>query len=210
MSSETALKTRNQGKTQHVYKMDALTDLPEGESSCDIMRPRRLSGKSSSYGGALFGDKVIVGLIQTDGQEVSVALRHGQAKTLQAAGDIHFDHNGQRHPVTLRTLLPYIDAMTRTREARLVFDAAPAAPGAAGRLVWQGRQRLLPPEFLMRRDGRIGVFVLDGEQARFHPLPDAQDGRPAAVDFAPDTRLIADGRQRLNDGDTVHLSETSG
>ena len=63
MSSETALKSRNQGKTQHVYKMDALTDLPEGDTSCNIMHPRRLSGKSSSYGGALFGDKVIVGLI---------------------------------------------------------------------------------------------------------------------------------------------------
>jgi RND family efflux transporter MFP subunit len=148
---------------------------------------------------------VIIGLIQTDGQEVSVALRHGQAETLQAAGDVSFDHDGRRYPVTLRTLLPYVDTTTRTREARLAFTAVPAAPGTAGRLTWQDGQRLLPPEFLLRRDGRLGVLLLDGERARFHAIPDAEDGRPVAVDLAPGTRLISDGRQRLSDGDPVRL-----
>lgn len=172
---------------------------------CELHAPLAgvVTHRYASVGSYASRGMVIIGLIETDGQEVSVALRDGQAETLQAAGDVNFDHNGHRYPVRLRTLLPYVDVATRTREARLAFSTAPAAPGTAGRLTWQGGQRLLPPEFLVRRDGRPGVFVLDGEQARFHAIPDAEDGRPTAVELAPGTRLISDGRQRLSDGDAV-------
>lgn len=63
MPGETNVKTKHEGKTQYVYKMDALTAAPANETSCEIMLKRRTSGKSSAEGGALFGDKVIVGLI---------------------------------------------------------------------------------------------------------------------------------------------------
>ena len=174
---------------------------------CELRAPLAgvVTHRHASVGGYANRGMVIVGLIQTDGQEVSVALRHDQAETLQAAGDIRFEHKGQRYPVTLRTLLPYVDTTTRTREARLAFSANPAPPGAAGRLIWQGGHPLLPPEFLVRREGRLGVFVLDGELARFHALPAAEDGRPVAVEFTGSTRLIGDGRQRLNDGDPVRV-----
>jgi len=43
--------------------MDELIEEANEETSCDVMLKRKLSGKSSSEGAALFGDKVIVGLI---------------------------------------------------------------------------------------------------------------------------------------------------
>ena len=177
---------------------------------CELRAPLAgvVTHRHASVGSYASRGMMIIGLIQTDGQEVSVALRHGQADTLQTAGEIGFDDNGRRYPVTLRTLLPYIDETTRTREARLVFDATPAAAGTAGRLIWQGRQRLLPADYQVRRNDRLGVFVLDEGRARFHPLPDAEDGRPVAVELAPGTRLIGDGRQRLNDGDPVRVLDT--
>ena len=69
---------------------------------------------------------------------------------------------------------------------------------------------MLPADYLVRRDGKLGVFILDGETARFHPLPQAEDGRPARIELDPDTRLIGDGRQRLRDGDAVRQSEKAG
>ncbi len=176
---------------------------------CELRAPLTgvVTHRHASVGSYASRGMVIIGMVQTDGQEVSVALRHGQADTLQAASDVAFDDKDRRYPVTLRTLLPYVDSTSRTREARLVFGATPAHPGTAGRLIWRSSQLRLPPEFLVRRDGRLGVFLLNGEQARFHPLPDAEDGRPVAVEFAPDTRLISDGRQRLNDGDAVRLTD---
>ena len=53
----------NEGKIQYVYKMDALDTEPDNETSANIQLKKRLSGKSSSFGGALFGEKVIVGYI---------------------------------------------------------------------------------------------------------------------------------------------------
>ncbi|MFL2688409.1 MAG: cupin domain-containing protein [Alphaproteobacteria bacterium] len=53
----------NEGKIQYVYKMDALDTEPDNETSAKIQLKKRLSGKSSSFGGALFGEKVIVGYI---------------------------------------------------------------------------------------------------------------------------------------------------
>ena len=63
MASPSKYATLNPGKTQYIYKMDALTEEPDNDPSCEVMLKRKLSGKSSSEGGALFGDKVIVGLI---------------------------------------------------------------------------------------------------------------------------------------------------
>ena len=57
------LSTQNPEKTQFVYNMDALTSKPDNKTSCEVIPRGKVSGKSSSVGGALFGEKIIVGLI---------------------------------------------------------------------------------------------------------------------------------------------------
>ncbi|MCB1789111.1 MAG: efflux RND transporter periplasmic adaptor subunit, partial [Gammaproteobacteria bacterium] len=150
----------------------------------------------------------VVDLVESVGQEVSVALRDEQTATLRQAQNMRFTSNGAEYAVELRALLPQVDSTTRTREARLRFVDAVADPGTAGRLVWQGQGRLLPAIYLVRRNGVLGVFVRQQDTARFVALPDAQDGRPAAITLAADTLLIDDGRQRLNDGDAVRSVDT--
>jgi quercetin dioxygenase-like cupin family protein len=62
-SVQSKLSTQNPGKVQFIYKMDELTSKPDNETSCELILKGRVSGKSSSIGGALLGDKIIVGLI---------------------------------------------------------------------------------------------------------------------------------------------------
>ncbi|MEN8176336.1 MAG: efflux RND transporter periplasmic adaptor subunit, partial [Pseudomonadota bacterium] len=142
-------------------------------------------------------------LVQTEELDVSAELREPQVATLMAADKVQFAYSGRRHALRLRQVLPVVDSRTRTREARLSFvdDAAPA--GAAGRLTWQGTTALLPAEYLVRRGEVLGVFYVNGSRAHFHPLPDAIEGQPASVELAPDTVLVAEGRQRLVDGDEL-------
>ena len=142
-------------------------------------------------------------LLEAEGQEVSVALRHDQADGLQAADSVVFSSDETDHPVTLRTLLPRVDPVARTREARLAFTDVAAVAGTPGRIVWYGARSMLPSDYLVRRDGRLGVFILDTDRARFIEIPDAQDGRPAALQLAPETLVISEGRQRLVDNDLV-------
>lgn len=173
---------------------------------CDVRAPvdAVVTERTTSVGSYANVGTVLLKLLEVEGQEVSVDLRHDQADGLQSAHSVVFANDGTDHPVTLRTLLPRVDPVARTREARLVFKGEAAVAGTPGRIVWYGARSMLPSDYLVRRDGRLGVFVLDADRARFIEIPDAQDGRPAVLQLAPETLLISEGRQRLVDNDLVN------
>lgn len=175
---------------------------------CALLAPFAavVTERVASTGDYLSRGQVILALLETAGQEVSVALRQDQVISFLDADQKTFESNGQSYQVRNRAVLPLADAVARTREARLGFVDETAIVGTAGRVVWRGPRSLLPADFLVRRDDRLGVFVLDAETAHFVALPDAQDGRPVAVALAPGTLLITEGRQRLRDGDPVQAA----
>lgn len=145
----------------------------------------------------------LIELVELDNREVSAALREAQLQALQKAATLHFEYLGRYRELAWRGTLPTVDAQTRTREVRLRFRGEPAPIGSGGRVVWRGERNLLPAEYLVRRDGRLGVFVLDTDRARLHVLPEALEGQPARIELPADTRVIVAGRQRLGDGDRV-------
>ena len=162
-----------------------------------------VTARAASIGSLATPGNVLFTLLQTDGQEDSVTLRHDQVTSLLDAGALNFDSNGTTYPLQLRTVLPAADPVARTREARLRFAAEPALAGSAGRVVWEGRERELPPDYLVRRQGELGVFLLEADTARFVPVAGAENGRPATVRLPTDSLVVTDGRQRLADGDPV-------
>jgi hypothetical protein len=44
------------------------------------------------------------------------------------------------------------------------------------------------------------VFVESAGKARFHVLPEAQEGRPVLLDLPPETQIVTEGRHALQDG----------
>ncbi|MCB1772557.1 MAG: efflux RND transporter periplasmic adaptor subunit [Gammaproteobacteria bacterium] len=154
--------------------------------------------------------RVVIGLVETSGQEVSTQLRHDQVDSLLKAATVAFESHGRSYPLRLRAIVPSADPVARTREARLVFSDETVIVGSAGRVTWRDDRQLVPADFLVRRDGRLGLFIVDGDQARFVTLPDAQDGRPAASDLGGDVLLITEGQQSLSDGDAVRLPALPG
>jgi len=133
--------------------------------------------------------------------EVAAQVQAKDAPSLSRAARVRFVDAGDPRPVSLERISPAIDPQTRTREARLRF-AGPAAPaGASGRIVWRDSDAHVPPEIVVRRAGRLGVFVANGGQAHFHVLPDAQEGRPARAEgLAPGARIVVEGQLALKDG----------
>ncbi|MFZ5510088.1 MAG: efflux RND transporter periplasmic adaptor subunit [Pseudomonadota bacterium] len=65
-----------------------------------------------------------------------------------------------------------------------------ARPGQVGELAAPGTPLLV----------LVGVFVIDGGRARFVPLPQAQEGRPAPAPLPPEAKIVIDGRHGLQDG----------
>jgi RND family efflux transporter MFP subunit len=164
-----------------------------------------VTARHASVGDYVTPGSPLVGLVADDTMEVSVALRLEQIEDFRAAPEFAFSTGDRRYPLSLRTVVPVVDDIGRTREARLVFTEARAMPGSPGRVTWTGATPLLPAKYLVRRNERLGVMLADGSRARFVALPSALEGRPAPVLLPGDSLLIEQGRQRLGDGDPIHI-----
>jgi RND family efflux transporter MFP subunit len=176
---------------------------------CQVKAPfaALLSQRLGSVGGFANPGTPLVELVQLDQLEVSADLREDQAGMLDDAQNLRFQYQGQDYPLQLRAVLPLVDERNRTQEARLTFvGGVTAAVGAAGRLVWQGSQALLPADYMLRRADQMGIFIAQAGQAVFVPLVQAREGQPAQVNLPADTLLIVEGRQRLQHGDPVRMN----
>ena len=105
--------------------------------------------------------------------------------------------------VRLLRLSGVIDPATRVQRARLAFVFDPMPSGSTGTLQWLGARGQLPAGLVVRRGDAFGIFVADGDTARFVALPNAQEGRPVAVGLADETLLVTAGADRLQDGDRL-------
>lgn len=159
--------------------------------------------RNAQVGGFVRHGDPLVAVTQVDRFELDAKIPDDQADELLSSSLLRFESRGQSWPVELLRLSPVIDTQGRTRRARFAFtDQAPGV-GRSGELVWKVGSGLLPANLISRRDGELGVFVLEGGKARFYPLPAAQEGRPANVGLPDDSLVITLGRERLQDGLTV-------
>ena len=174
---------------------------------CQILSPFRavVVERIASSGSLATIGTPILKLVQLDDIEISARLREQEAETLRESKQIWFEFFNKEYRLTLRGIVPVIESRTRTREVRLRFSEESAPVGAAGRVLWQGDSLQLPAGYLVRRNEQLGVFLVDGGKARFHPVAGAVEGQPAVVDLPTERVLIVEGRQRLADGDEISV-----
>lgn len=141
-------------------------------------------------------------LTLADTREVQLVaqVQARDAEGMAAAAAFEFVTPDARHAVKPLRVSPAISRESRTVEARFAFAGPAPAPGSEGRLAWREARAHLAPEFLLRRNGKYGVFVAESGKARFHLVPGAQEGRPAAADLADDAQVVTQGRHALQDG----------
>ena len=142
-------------------------------------------------------------LLDVNGKEVSAQLPSREADSLRSANTLEFEHDGHRYPLKLRAVLPSVQTASATREVRLDFSSREADSGLAGRLLWQNGTPYVPAEYLVQRDGKLGVYVVIDGKAQFKMLPGAQSGRPAVTTLPKDSRIVINGQFSLTDGATV-------
>lgn len=157
---------------------------------------------------ASVGDYAVTGtpilrLLDDENIEISAKVQEQDLESLQQARESFFIIRDIQYPVTLRTVLPLMETRLRTHEVRLNLADAQVVDGSTGRLRWVVGRGQIPADLILKRGTDLGVFVLDGEQARFVPLPEARPGHPAPIDLPAETRVIRDGRYQLEDGNPV-------
>lgn len=135
--------------------------------------------------------------------EIAAQVQLRDTASLAQTAAIRFEGDGGTRAATLARISPAIDRQARTVEARLRFSGEAPAPGAQGRILWRDTQPYLPAEVIVRREGRLGAFVVNDGHAKFVPLPNAQEGRPAAAQLPADARVVVRGQLVLRDGAAV-------
>ena len=176
---------------------------------CSLIAPFDgvIKNRTAQVGNFVRNGDPLIAVTQIDQFELDAKIPDAQADEIVQAGLLRFESRGQSWPLELLRLSPVIDRQGRTRQARFAFSSDAPAVGRSGELVWMVGEGLLPSNLISRRDGVLGVFVLDGDKARFAPLPGAQEGRPALVNLPASTRVITMGRERLQDGLSVTVQQ---
>lgn len=141
---------------------------------------------------------------------MSAQVSSREIDVLRRTKSLIFEHDGKRYPLNLRAVLPTIHTETGTQEVRLDFTETLSEPGAAGRLIWREGMPHVPAEYLVQREGRLGVFIIADGKAHFHALLGSQSGRPAMISLPPETQLIVTGQFGLSEGADVKTEPLQG
>lgn len=178
------------------------------QQRCNVTSPMHalVTERIGSVGQLAVPGTVLFTLLDLDNIEVSAQVYAADAESLESSSELFMDQDGERYPLTLRSVLPAIDSTTRNREARLQFVERATLAGAAGKIVWRDDRPHVPPELLVERDGRLGVFVYEGGQARFVELPGAQPGRSNPVQLEPSVELVVEGHYGLKHDDSLGVN----
>ena len=163
--------------------------------------------RMAQVGGFVRNGDPLIAVTQVDQFELDARIPDSQAEEVRNTNLKRFESRGESWPVELLRLSPVIESEGRTRQARFIFTADAPSVGRSGELIWLVGRGMLPSNLISRRDGVLGVFMLDGDKARFEPLPGAQEGRPARIRLPSSSRVITIGRERLQDGVTVALQQ---
>ena len=136
--------------------------------------------------------------------EVSAQVQGKDADTLSRAAKIEFHTPDGIYALKLKRVSPAMSGTSRTQEARLIFVKDMSKPGATGQIEWQSAEPHMPADLLLTRNSELGIFVLEQGHARFVPIADAQEGRPAPFEISSEMQLITEGRFALQDGQAVN------
>lgn len=178
------------------------------ESRCNVSSPFRalIVERSSAVGQFTNIGTALVKIMDIDELEISAQVFSHDTQQITKSDELFFEHSGNRYPVKLRTVIPTINTETRNREVRLLFKNGPALPGAAGKLLWRDKRAHIPGEFLVRRNGELGVFSIKDNVAHFISIPSAQTGRASPTTLPIDTPLVIEGQFSLKDADDVSVT----
>ena len=149
----------------------------------------------------------LVALVDMSHLEVGVDLQQKDVVSLQQTHATHFETQGQRYALKLLRVSPVVNLQSRSQEARFSFVKEAASPGLSGRVLWRDPQTHIAPEYVVLRNTQLGIFVWKNGVARFVPLAGAQEGRPAAAPYVPETLVITAGHLELHEGQPVQIAK---
>ncbi len=186
-----------------------LTRTRHDRERCILRAPFRavVAERMAGIGSYAVPGQALFRLVDLDRIEVSAQVPATDLPLLLNVTDYSFLADKVRSSLALRTVAPVVETRSRTVEVRLESTVGSLLPGSAGRLVWRDPRSFLPAEYLLRREGRYGVFVAEEGRARFIPVDQVAEGRPAPATLPAEAQVVVEGRFALQDGDAITVQK---
>ncbi|WP_372742116.1 efflux RND transporter periplasmic adaptor subunit [Neptunomonas sp.] len=231
-SGSASVELLNQRETE----LSALTAQLEGQkiqvqqaqrntSRCIIKAPFDgvITQLMTAQGAYLSVGSPLVKLLNITRAEVSARLLPQQLESMQQAARIDFSFNSKKYPLSIRAAVPLVQQVAGTQEVRLNFIQTPglspgsgtALSGASGEVVWESSVPSIPPEYLVKRNGSLGVMLAENSTAKFMAFPTAKEGQAVMLQASAESMLssssenkvllIVQGQHVLKEGDKVEI-----
>lgn len=211
---EEALLQTQVASADITVKRAALEQAKLSIGRCKIKAPfsGQITERLVSKGQLLAPNSPVFKLLQTEALEIRAELTPIEVVNARKAHVLSFNRGALQVPAKFRSVISEVEKASRTQQVRLVPESLDGlVVGYSGRVEWESKRSMLPADYLLRRNGVLGVMLLvkvaDKEvyNSKFHVLPDASEGQPAFVDLPPTTEVIISNRFRLKPDEVVEL-----
>jgi len=177
-------------------------------SKCRIYAPfsGQVTNKMVQQGQLVNPGSALIQLLQTNKLEIEAELSPFELKKARDSNRLKFTTDSLNLTVSIRTVLKQLSKTSNTQRVRLTAaDIEPdiIVAGLNGRLEWKDGSRKMPPEYMVRREDKLGVMIAAEGKATFHELRDAREGQPASVNLRSSSQIIIVNRYSVEDGQAV-------
>lgn len=152
-------------------------------------------------------------LMQNKHIEVKTMLSPENVTRLKESSNIKFVSGKKIFKAAIRSVIQNINEKTRTQEVRLALpNNTHVAAGLSGRIEWNGTNKQLPAEYIVRRQKKLGVMLVKkntkgANKAQFVSLANAKEGQATVISLPMNTKIITKNRYRVKSGDSVKIQQ---
>ena len=175
---------------------------------CKITAPfsGQITQRQVQKGQLVSANTLLLELLQTKNLQVSAELSSKQSQQIKQADKIYFKADGKRSAVKLHKIVSLIKENTRTQSVRFLLpDENTWITGTAGRIVWKNSQAQLPADYLSKRNGKLGVLIVNKNTVEFIALKEAEEGQATSIDLPANTQIVDSGRLTVHDKQVVKI-----
>lgn len=185
-----------------------LRSTQKAVQDCTLKAPfsGTIINKHASVGSYASPGAPVLSLLKKQAVEIELNVPASLKPDLQAANDLIFEHNAKTYPLSLRKFLPRMNTATLQQPVRLQFNNRDHPPGGSyGTVTFSTPSVYIPARVIQKRAGQFGVFILQQQQANFHPLSSAQEGQSVRSELPADSLIITSPLQQLSHGESVDI-----
>jgi len=172
---------------------------------CQIKAPfgGYITNRSASVGELTQIGKVLLNLVSISNNIVEVKINNRLLDSFSKGKNHQFVFGNKSYALNIKLIVSVLDTASRNHIARLSFVDKHAVTGSVGNVTWQANRASIPARYIVLRDKKLGVFIVENNTANFIEIKHALEGQPAFITLDENAQIITQGQFNVKHGDAI-------